>query len=302
MAIEETNNTEIDAFDAGWDEVDNPDGDYEVEVSEEEPETETEEDEADQQDSEEEVSEGEEEPETEGTEEEKQEEADQPKPDETFELKYMGETLKVGKNEVIALAQMGKDYDRIKAQRDEGKTKITELENTVGELKKLEGFIDEMCAASNMKRDDFIDASRAQLLVQQEKDKGRELSPELALEWATKQREQTESAAAAAEEKPEEETPVQSAEEAKRTDDFTQFAMTFPDVDAEQIPQEVWDAYRDTGSLLTPYALYENKQLKEKIKTLEQNEKNRERSTGSRKSSGSTTKTKDAFDEGWDSY
>ena len=43
----------------------------------------------------------------------------EPKDDQTFRLKYMGEELIVGRDEVIRLAQKGMDYDRIRARADE---------------------------------------------------------------------------------------------------------------------------------------------------------------------------------------
>ena len=44
-------------------------------------------------------------------------------------------------------------------------------------------------------------------------------------------------------------------------------------------------------------ASYQNKKLKEELKTLKQNQKNKERSTGSKKSAGK--KTVDKWFEGW---
>ena len=65
------------------------------------------------------------------------------------------------------------------------------------------------------------------------------------------------------------------------------------------IPKEVWDDFNSGKSLVGAYAKYENKMLREQLAAAEQNNKNRERSTGSRDNAGAG-KQKDAFDLGWD--
>lgn len=64
------------------------------------------------------------------------------------------------------------------------------------------------------------------------------------------------------------------------------FTGAFPQVKAEEIPQDIWQAYKAGGDLASLYAVHENRQLKERLSRLEQQEKNRARSTGSRKSAG----------------
>ena len=81
---------------------------------------------------------------------------------------------------------------------------------------------------------------------------------------------------------------------------FANFLQSYPDVKADSIPKEVWDDAGRTFDLTGAYQRYEIRQLREENKTLRQNKKNEERSTGSRKSVGATT-PKDPFDEAWDS-
>jgi hypothetical protein len=78
------------------------------------------------------------------------------------------------------------------------------------------------------------------------------------------------------------------------------FIAIYPDVDAKSIPEQVWKESAITGDLVGAYQRHENRLLKEKIETLENNHKNKERSTGSRRTAGATT-PKDPFDEVWDS-
>ena len=82
---------------------------------------------------------------------------------------------------------------------------------------------------------------------------------------------------------------------------FANFMSAYPNVKAEDIPKEVWEDAGRTFDLTGAYLRYQNRQLQEEIKTLRQNNKNKERSTGSRKSVGSA-KPKDDFDEAWDSF
>ena len=69
-------------------------------------------------------------PETPAEAEEKPEEKaepEQPKED-SYTLKHLDETRTVGRDEVIALAQKGMDYDRIREQRDAAASRLDEFE------------------------------------------------------------------------------------------------------------------------------------------------------------------------------
>jgi len=56
---------------------------------------------------------------------------------------------------------------------------------------------------------------------------------------------------------------IRQQEEAKRQM-FMEFIQTYPDVKADQIPQEVWQMVLQKGYPLTAaYAIWENKQLKQ---------------------------------------
>ena len=82
------------------------------------------------------------------------------------------------------------------------------------------------------------------------------------------------------------------------TDRFANFMQAYPNVKADEIPKEVWEDAGRTFDLTGAYLRYQNRQLQEEIKTLRQNNKNKERSTGSMKSVGSRTKDQ-AFDALW---
>lgn len=60
-----------------------------------------------------------------------------------------------------------------------------------------------------------------------------------------------------------------------------EFLETFPQVEAEDIPREVWRQAAGGQGLAKAYALYENALLRSQLEALRQNGANRERSLGS---------------------
>lgn len=275
VETEETSEVDLSAFDAGWDNDDYTNG-YEAEESVDE--VESEEAEADQQEAE--VADASNA--TEETEQSKEQEAKEA--DQRFELKHLDEVKEVGRDEVIALAQKGMDYDR----------KVPKLNSKIADY---EAFLKELAEPSGLSIEELIDTTRARMLQTKEAQEGRELDDMGALLKVQSQR---------AESKKDDNsgntTDTQTEQDTKRNNDaeFKRFIAARPDVKAENIPQSVWDAFTRTGDLLGSYMIYENAELQKKLNALETNKKNERRSTGSRKNSGSASPI-DAFDEGWDS-
>lgn len=209
---------------------------------------------------------------------------------ETFTLKFLGEEKSVSRDEVIELAEKGSNYDHVKEERDS-------LRKDKSKLEGYESFLKELADASGTDIAGLIESTRATLMVQKAKAEGKELSEAAAIEQI--RRESREAAEKQAEQKPEEPAKP-DAEEAARRENFRKFMAAYPNVKAADIPQEVWNDSFKTGDLAGAYARWENKQLKAENEKLKQNQKNKERSTGSRRTAGATT-PKDDFDEAWDS-
>jgi hypothetical protein len=96
----------------------------------------------------------------------------------------------------------------------------------------------------------------------------------------------------------EEEKTEEEKEKERLGKSIKRFLKEYPTVKAEDVPKEVWIDYKNgRADLLECYQLYENKKLKDELKTLKQNQKNKERSTGSKKSAGK--KTVDKWFDGW---
>lgn len=92
-------------------------------------------------------------------------------------------------------------------------------------------------------------------------------------------------------------------EQENKNKEYEEFLKEYPNVQAADIPQEVFGKAQNGVSLLNAYREYENKLLKEKIKQLEQNRMNSSSSPVTLTSNGSPTsqEAKDDFLIGFDS-
>lgn len=211
----------------------------------------------------------------------------------TFDLKFLGETKTVSKDEVITLAQKGLNHDKVLRERDEARGEVTRL-------KEYEAFLKELAGPDGMSIEDLMDSTRAEVLAKKEGiDKAAALR-QIKLDRREKAFEAKRS---------QEEAAKREAEEAdrQRSQQFLKFHEEYPDVDPKDIPKEVWDKFRDGMPLITAYSTYENKRLREEVKSwkdkaeaAEQNYKNQQRSTGSQSTAGmGSTQKKDPIDLDW---
>lgn len=293
IAEVETEETELNeqinsAFDEEWGDAPADDDDFDLSDEPEAAEPEDQREEADEP--EETEAAPEEAPETEP--EQAEEPAAEEKPeDQRFHLKHNGEEHDVDTAEVVALAQKGLDYDRVRQERDTFKEQHPTF-------KAYESFLTELAEASGTDIPGLMEQTRATLLVQKAKAEGKELSEAAAIAQIRAESRKAAEKPAAEEPKPEK-TPEQEQEEQRKAN-VAAFVKAYPGVKAEDIPKEVWEDCFRTGDLAGAYARWENRKLKAENEQLKQNQKNKERSTGSRRSAGATS-PKDAFDEGWDS-
>lgn len=246
-----------------------------------------------------------------------QEEADQPKPEEEepkaeepeengeepaktpaetdqFKLKVLGEELTVSRDEVIALAQKGKDYDRIRDRLSEVTVEKAKADESMD-------FLRELAETQNLTVDELIDQTRANVLAQRE---GIDLS--IALGRVKNDRRERELARKEKKLKEKEtEKENQDQEAVRRQEGIKAFLERYKDVKPDSIPQEVWKEVAAGESLLNAYTRYENglfkkeiEALNAKLKAQEQDRKNRERSAGSRQTEGKGQE-RDAWDAAW---
>ena len=209
--------------------------------------------------------------------------------DQLFTLKHLDETRQVGRDEVIALAQKGMDYDRIRQDRDNARAEAARLSE-------LETFLQELAAPGGMTVDELMDRTRANMLAEQ---KG--IDQETALERVRLDRERR------ALDADRQAGAQQASEQQRMQESMDRFIKGHPDLDAKDIPREVWEAFAAGKDLGDAYALHEAKQLREtlaerdrELETLRQNQKNKARSTGSQTTAGDKKSTADdEFDRLW---
>lgn len=210
-------------------------------------------------------------------------EADQP-----FTVNYLGETKTVSRDEATTFIQKGMDYDRIKEKWEQAKSEKPKSEF-------YESFIKDLAESSGLSVEGFLDSVKARMLIASATKDGKEMSETEAMDKARIAREKA--LTPVAEETPTEQ-PAEARQQENRQASFLRFAQEYPDVKPSDIPKTVWEDYAGgKGDLADLYARYENKQLKQELEAMKQNEKNRARSTGSRQTAGANGK--DKFDELW---
>lgn len=216
------------------------------------------------------------------------EEVDQP---ELIELKHLGQTVRVTPEQLNAYAQMGLDYQRIREDRDAARKEVERLTA-------METFLKELAAPQGISVEDLIDGARAEVLAKKE-----HLNKDVALQRIKLDRERK--AFEAQKDQQKKEAQAKSQEEAKRQEQFLRFARTYPKVKPNDIPKDVWDAFKDGEDLVNAYARFENRELREKVSKLEsqletakKNSENKRRSAGSQRSAGSASEM-DEFDRAW---
>ena len=211
----------------------------------------------------------------------------------TWELRHMDEVRRVNEADMVALAQKGLDYDRVRAQYDEfrpvmdmlstfanrqGMNTKDYIANLRAQAKQAEGFseADARRSVELEDREAIVAAAEAERQAQQDA-------------MAQAQRAEAEAAS-------------------RRQADIQEFQQTFPEAakDPNSIPPQVWADVRNGSSLVAAYARYAVQQArqdaadaKRETASVQQNQRNAERSTGSMRSAGDGLKSKDPFLEGW---
>lgn len=212
-----------------------------------------------------------------------------------WNLRYMDDVRQVDESDMVALAQKGLDYDRIRTRYDESKP-VMEL---FGSFAQQAGMtIPEYVAHIRTQ------AKQAQGLSE----------PEARREVALEDREAVVAAAEAQrqalENAQQSEAAARQREDARRMADIQRFQEKFPDVarDPKSIPQEVWEKVRGGVSLVESYQDYllaqaetARAEAERRAAASAQNQTNAVRTTGSMRSAGENLPSRDPFLEGWNS-
>ena len=219
-----------------------------------------------------------------------------------FELKHLGETKNVNRDEVVTLAQKGMDYDRVTEKNTQLETQVSEQKQQLAQLTEHENALQELAKQSGTTIEELVE----NMLIAVTKSKYGIDDDGMALERVKLDRERRaldQERAALAPQKQEQEQ--QAANEKWRGECFDAFAKAYPDVDPASIPNGVWEAFNRGETLVSAYARERNKALEAEIarmkseqETRDRNAANAARSTGSQSSAGKTG-SDEAFDALW---
>ena len=221
----------------------------------------------------------------------------QPAGAETFTLKYKGQEEQYTREQLMELAQKGRDYDGLREDRDRLRDHHPALE-----------LIDRYAARNNMTREQYLefaqrraDEDEAAPVVRQLMEAG---TPEaVARELALRRLQETRSQAR----RQQEQQAAQTREEQQRTAEAEKQAgyralvdyANQNGIDLTQLPQEV---LRDINAGMKPleaYLRYENASLRLERSQREQNEKNKDKNPG-RVNDKAPAAVKDPFDDAFD--
>lgn len=176
----------------------------------------------------------------------------------TFKVKHLGQEMELTQEQLIANAQKGMDYDRIRQERDALKN-APELQ-----------ILDHYAKQNNMTRQEFVNFLKEQQMAQEVTTQVQRGIPEdvakQLVELRRKEAERTQKEQAA------------QQEQAQRKQ-FADFVQEYPGV--KEFPPEVKAAIESGETPLSAYRAWENRQLKAQLAAMEQAKKNATKAVGS---------------------
>ena len=196
--------------------------------------------------------------------------ADQP---ELFTLKNRDETKQVTRDELVAMAQKGWDYDHIREERDQLRQYRQEADPALELVKSY-------AQRSGMNVADYLDYCRRQELMAKgmtEQDAAQKVTMEKERADLDRQRAEIQ-----AYQQQQNSIARKAQEQAQaRQRDIEAFYRAYPGVDPKGIPQEVWNEVKNGESLTNAYTRYENRRLQAELAAERQNRDNRAKAPGS---------------------
>jgi len=215
---------------------------------------------------------------TEPTEEKTDTETDTKPSEQLIKVKYNGKEMEIPISEVTALVQKGMNYDHIKEEADN-------LKNS-----KALKAIDIYAKQNGIDRDAYAEY----LMAEAEKSEQLKYEAEgIPTEFAKKMAETEKNAATMAEK-----LKVYEEKEAKGKQWTDFYAVDdYKSIDVNKLPQEVLDAVAKGETPLNAYRAWELQDVKNKLKTIEQAQRTKEKSVGSA-SAETASEKHDAFLDG----
>lgn len=196
--------------------------------------------------------------------------ADQP---ELFDIVYRGQREQLTREQMVTMAQKGRDYDTVRAERDA--LRVEQAANA-GAMELVKGYAQRM----GMDVPQYLDWCRKQDLMRTGMD---EQQADQTMQMEKRQADLDAREARIGAEEAQRNSLLQKTREAqaKRRADMESFLRTYPDVKAETIPPEVWQKVTAGESLVSAYTMHENARLRAELAAERQNKEARSRSPGS---------------------
>lgn len=210
--------------------------------------------------------------------------ADQP---ELFTLRNREEQRQVTREELIAMAQKGWDYDKVRQERDQ-------LQQTHEQVAPFLSLLDEAAKKNGMTREEYLDALRSQELMREGMSE-EEARRELGFRKREADLNARQTKLDAEENRRNSEAQKEQERQARVSREVAAFREAYPDV--KTVPQEVWDQVNKGVPLVTAYTTHENKRLLAELAAERQNNANKQRSPGSL--GGNTAPEMDEIDRLW---
>lgn len=226
------------------------------------------------------------------SEEEVEEETQESEEDDfSLDIRYNGQNQRLNREQATTLAQKGMNYDKINEKLQQA------LNNPV--LKVLE----QNAAKAGMSVEDyanrmaqFQDTLNIQQIAKEFKAQNPDVSDEVASKYANEVYKNR--LADIARKDAEKARQAEQAEQDKLIAEVQVFRGRFPDVDIENLPNEVVDDINSGTPLLEAWLSYENAQLRNRLANSETNAKNKRTSAGSLSENTGGKSDSDAFIQG----
>lgn len=208
-------------------------------------------------------------------------------------VRYNGEEVDIkSMDDVVANYQKGLNYDNLKAKTEKSENAV--MNYILGKAKSM-----------NMTAEQYIDKVKSYEEEQKKNAQEQEVQNMMSHgvdEETARRVARTEAYMETLKAREEELNRQEEARkaEAQKDKEYQDFLKAYPGIEVDKIPQEVFESAKNSN-LLSAYQAYENKQLKEKIKQLEQNQKNASTSVVKPVGENTNEEGKDAFLMGFDS-
>lgn len=199
-----------------------------------------------------------------------QQSADKP---ELFTIRYRGQDEQLTREQLIMMAQKGRDYDTVRTERD---TLKADQETNAGAVALVQSYAQRM----NMTVPQYLNWVKTQELMKSG------MSEQQAAQTVQMDQRKAELDAQEARIKAQNDqrnSLLQQARERReaRAKDVQTFFQAYPEVDPKAITSEVWEKVNSGVPLAAAYAMHENARLKAENAALQQNKTNQQRTPGS---------------------